>query len=414
MSTSASITFRSESEADYAADGRGSFEKIARQNRRPQYRRTGTAPGSVNGMHRRRQTRWTWGHGRGARLENLRSLARVIIAATATMLATSATAAPISLDFVEVGSPGNAANTNGRGAVNYVFQIQDSEVTNAQYVAFLNSVDPNGTNPNGVFNASMSSSFRGGILNSGSTPGAIYSAKNGMGQRPVNFVSWYDAARFVNWVQTGGVNTETGTYDLASATPTVRLPGAQFWLPSEDEWYKAAFYNPSTTSYNDYATGSNVNPSAPALTVGTLAGTGPLQGTILNPSPTTVVYANQGVVVGTVAEVKSAGSSSSFGAFDMNGNVFEFTDTAVNGSQVLMYGGGYGQALSVMGALSPTNNLPVSISTYENQGVGFRIAAVPEPSTIAMVITGAIVCGGLQVRRRVTRRLANSRAAIAA
>jgi sulfatase modifying factor 1 len=410
MSTSASITFRSESEANYAAEDRGSFEKIARQNRRPQYRRSGTAPGSVNGMHRRRQTRWTWGHGRGARLENLRAIARCIVAATATMLATSAVAAPISIDFVNVGNAGNASNTNGRGAVAYDFKIQDSEVTNAQYVAFLNSVDPNGTNPNGVFNTNMGTNARGGIVNTGTTPGSIYSAKVGFEQRPVNFVSWNDAARFVNWIQTGGTSTETGTYDLAGATPTDRLPGARFWLPSQDEWYKAAYYNPATTSYNLYATGTNVNPSAPDLTVGNLTGLLSPNGAILNPSPTTVNYANSGLAAGTVANVKSAGSSSSFGAFDMNGNVWEFTDTASNGTQVLMYGGGYGQALSVMGALSTTNNLPVSISTYENQGAGFRIAAVPEPSTIAMVITGAIVCGGLRVRRRV----ANSRAAIAA
>lgn len=412
MNISGSTTYRPEMDADTRADG-ATFEKLARRNRRPQYRRSGTAPGSVNGIHRRRQNRWTWGHGRGARLENIVAFARCVMAAVVTAtIASTALATPIALDFVTVGSPGNAPNTNGRGAVGYEYMIQDAEVTNAQYVAFLNAVDPNGTNPNGIYNPLMGSNFRGGITNTGTTPGSIYATKNGMQSRPVNFVSWNDAARFVNWIQTNGTSTEIGSYDLASATPSARLPGAVHVLPSVDEWYKAAYYNPVTSSYNTYATGTNVNPSAPDLTVGTLAGTGPLQGAILNPSPTTVVYANNGLPSGTVAEVKSAGSSSSFGAFDMNGNVWEFTDTSANGTTVPMYGGGYGQALSVLGALSPTNNVIINMTTYENQGAGFRIAAVPEPSTIAMVVAGAIVCGGLRVHRRMTRRASDRRAAV--
>jgi sulfatase modifying factor 1 len=397
------VSFRSECDNEYAVDSRGSFQKINKQNRRPQYRRSNTPPGSVNGIHRRRSSRWTWGHGRASQSQNLRAFAGCI-AAMVALCASAANAEVLlvggtNVNFVTVEAAGNAANTNGRGAVGYDFNIQEMEVTNAQYVTFLNSVDPTGSNTLGLYNSSMTSSFRGGILNSGSTNGARYLSKNEFANRPVNFVSWNDAARFVNWVATSGTSTETGAYQMSSSTPNTRLAGAKFWLPSQDEWYKAAFYNPTSSSYNLYATGSSVNGSSPALTVGTLSGSSSV---ITNPSATTVVYANNGVAIGLTAAVGTSGGKSSFGAFDMNGNVWELTDTSGSAGQVLMYGGGYGQALSVLSATSVANNLSVSRSTYENQGVGFRIAAVavPEPSTLVMLAGGASLFAVMWGKRR--------------
>ena len=81
-----------------------------------------------------------------------------------------------------------------------------------------------------------------------------YTAKPNMGDKPVNFVSWYDAIRFANWLNNGqgDGDTETGAYTLLGGTPTpsngssiTRNPGATWFLPSEDEWYKAAYYQPA-------------------------------------------------------------------------------------------------------------------------------------------------------------------------
>jgi len=398
------VSFRSECDIDYAVESRGSFEKISKQNHRPSYRRS-SSPGSVNGIHRRRGSRWTWGHGRGARMQNVRAFARCVVMAVAGLCAAAAQAGTIAIDMVYVGNPSNSADTNGRGSVGQDFKIGKYEVTNSQYVAFLNAVDPTGSNTLGLYNSAMNTSIRGGITATGTVTGSTYATKSGFASRPVNFVSWMDAARFVNWVQTG-TTTETGAYDVAGSTPTARLSTAKYFLPTQDEWYKAAYYNPSLTSYNLYATGTSVNPTSPALTIATLSGTNPAtNATVTNPSATTVVYANNGVAVGNTANVGSAGSKSSYDAFDMNGNVFEFTQTAGSSAgQVWMYGGGYGQSLAAMARTNSGNRVSVDYTTYENQGAGFRIAAVPEPSTLVMLAGGASVFAVMCGRRRKSRR----------
>ena len=71
----------------------------------------------------------------------------------------------------------------------------------------------------------------------------------------LNQVSWFSAVRFANWVNNGqgGADTETGAYTLLGGTPILsndrfisRQPDAKVFLPTEDEWYKAAYYDPGT------------------------------------------------------------------------------------------------------------------------------------------------------------------------
>ena len=163
--------------------------------------------------------------------------------------------AQVTLDWVTVGDPGNTADTTTYGAVADAFQIMKYEWTNSQYVDFLNTVDASGTNPNSVYNASMDSSVRGGIsFTFGSASGSKYAAKSNMGDKPVNFVTWFDAARVSNWLfngSTGTSSTETGAYTLNNATsgnaPAVNS-GATFYVPTEDQWYKAAYYKGGNTN----------------------------------------------------------------------------------------------------------------------------------------------------------------------
>jgi len=128
-----------------------------------------------------------------------RRLLAIHIAAALCLLAAPAFAEPI--QWVTVGDPGNTADTApaGYGAVATSFQIMKYEFTNQQYTDFLNTVDANGTNPNFVYNTSMGNDARSGIsFTSGAASGSKYAAMTNWGDKPVNYVSWFDAARVSN------------------------------------------------------------------------------------------------------------------------------------------------------------------------------------------------------------------------
>jgi formylglycine-generating enzyme required for sulfatase activity len=88
--------------------------------------------------------------------------------------------------------------------------------------------------------------------------------------KPVNFVSWFDAARFANWMQNGqgSGDTETGAYTLVEGQTTGAAParnaGAEYYVPTENQWYKAAFYKGGGTNagYWNFATGRDSAPVA--------------------------------------------------------------------------------------------------------------------------------------------------------
>ena len=112
-------------------------------------------------------------------------------------------AAAVTISWVTVGDPGNTADTTGdpnpAGAVAESFRIMTYEWTNTQYVDFLNAVDPDGLNPQGIYNVNMGSDARGGIsYTGGNAAGSKYAARTNMGDKPVNYVSWFDAARVSN------------------------------------------------------------------------------------------------------------------------------------------------------------------------------------------------------------------------
>jgi sulfatase modifying factor 1 len=318
--------------------------------------------------------------------------------------------AQVTLDMVTVGDPGNTADTTTYGAVADSFQIMKFEFTNQQYTDFLNSVDPNGTNPNSVYNASMGSNARGGIsFTSGNAPGSKYAFRTNMGDKPVNYVSWFDAARVSNWLMNGGTtssSTETGAYTLVggqtSGTAPAVNPGATFYIPTEDQWYKAAYYKGGNTNagYWDYATQSDTAPTA--VTAG-LTGIGS--------SGSTGNFANYNSVAswngqtGNVTTVGTNGGASAYGAFDMSGNVWEWNDlTGASASARGLRGGYWSFDASRLSSSGRFTDAP----SYERNFVGFRLAspvAVPEPSTWVMGLAG-IACGGWQALRRRKRAAA--------
>ncbi len=189
----------------------------------------------------------------------------MLIAAGLLSSAGTVQAALITIDWVTVGDPGNAADTTGYGAVADSFQIMKFEFQNSQYAAFLNAVAA--TDPYSLYSGAMGSNARGGITRSGSSGSYTYAVKANMGDKPVNYVSWFDAARVANWLQNGqgSGDTETGAYTLNGATTGNAVavnPGALYFLPTEDQWYKAAYYKGGGTNagYWDYATQSDTAP----------------------------------------------------------------------------------------------------------------------------------------------------------
>ncbi len=253
------------------------------------------------------------------------------------------------------------------------------------------------SNPNGLYNANMGSHPLGGITQSGSSGSFTYEAKTDMGDKPVNYVSIGDAMRFTNWINNGqgAATTESGAYDMTQSLSTVDHNGsANVWLPTENEWYKAAYYQPAaaggdTDSYWLYATQSN---SAPTIA------TVDANGNITNDGANVANYIKGAIwngQTGNVTTVGSAGATSDsyYGAYDLGGNVWEWNE-AISGSDRGVRGGSW---------IAPGNTLPASFRvtpppTFEDAALGFRLAsAVPEPSRLMLTLAGMCV---LLLRRR--------------
>jgi sulfatase modifying factor 1 len=321
------------------------------------------------------------------------------VAALLGSLAVSAHA--VTIDWVTVVNPGNAADTApaGYGAVADSFRIMKFEFTNQQYTDFLNSVAA--TDTYSLYNASMGSDARGGITRSGASGSYTYATKTNMGDKPVNYVSWFDAARVSNWLMNGGTSsssTETGAYTLSGSTsgnaPAVN-PGATFYVPTENQWYKAAYYKGGSTNagYWDYATQSNTAPTA--VTSGTTGiGSAGSTGNFVNYNR----GADWNSQDGNVTTVGTNGGPSAYGAFDMSGNLTEWNDlTGSAGSSRGLRSGNWGTASGLPSSSRSSTDPSNQIFT-----LGFRLASpvpVPEPSTWVMGLAG-IACGGYSMFRR--------------
>jgi sulfatase modifying factor 1 len=323
----------------------------------------------------------------------------------------------IEIDWVWVEDPGNApdpATGNQYGTVAEAFRIMTFEWTNAQYVAFLNAIDPEGSNPNSVYHPNMSVNARGGIvLDVGAAAGSKYSFKPNMGNKPVNYVSWFDAARVANWLHNGAETygftnaladapQNSGAYPLGTATSgtaPAKSEGARYWVPSENEWYKAAFYNPTLNGgvggYTLYGNGFIAAPAAVTANA-TGEGNGGSAGNFAN-------YANGGGwnnQTGNVTTVGTNGASSYYGAFDMSGNVWEWTDLDGNANAFRGLRGGSWSTAFVSNLSSSGHGLESSSST--SNSIGFRLVRpVPEPATLGLAAGGAICsCGWWVFKRR--------------
>ena len=160
-----------------------------------------------------------------------------------------------SLELVVVSAPGNPPDVNDRGAVAYPYQIGRYEVTTGQWVEFLNA-KAKSDRDGGLWNNDMDTVLSGpgircDIRREGEPGGFVHTVAGERANRPVTHVSFLDACRFCNWLHNGqgDGDTETGAYTLAGYNGTdgrriCRNPDARYFVPSDDEWYKAAYYDP--------------------------------------------------------------------------------------------------------------------------------------------------------------------------
>ena len=298
----------------------------------------------------------------------------------------------VTIDTVTVGDAGNAANTNGLGAVADVFAMGKYEVTIGQYTSFLNSVASVTSDSYVVnlWNTNMATDFNvAGISRTGGGSGISPYSYSGIGSsnRPIAYVSWFSAARFANWMNNGGTNgasTETGAYSLNGATNGVILknPGATWFIPSGDQWYKAAFYKGGGTNagYWDYPTQSDTTP-------GNVVGGASNQANFTNAlgqysvTQSTNYSPSQNYLTDVGAFSSSAGF---YGTFDQGGNVMEWNDAVVDTNQRGVRGGAYDYGSD---HLQSDFTGGVSLNPVaEFDDVGFRVAVVPEPSTYALIL----------------------------
>jgi formylglycine-generating enzyme required for sulfatase activity len=285
------------------------------------------------------------------------------------------------IDFTTIGNTGNAADDTGYGSVGDTYRIGTYEVSQGMI---------------NIYNA-----LSGG-------PSITYTSLASYGgngpDKPAGGVTWNEAARFVNWLNTsngysaaykfttGGFNDNialwtNGDSGYDPANP-FRNSNAYYFLPSEDEWYKAAYYDPNKSGgagYWDYATGSDSVPTA--VSSGTTSGTA-----VFGQAPAT-----------GPAIITNAGGLSPYGTMAQNGNVGEWHEsgyTAPNDSADefrVARGASWTSNISGASLLATNRGNPSTAPTAEFINVGFRVASVPEPSACLLTLLGAL---GVVLRRR--------------
>jgi len=278
----------------------------------------------------------------------------------------------VSIPFVTVTNAGNATNTDGKGAVAYPFRVGKYEINHHQYAGFLNAVA--GDDPNGLYSTNMAATVHGGIERTGSPGEYSYTVKPGMGHRPVGWVDFRDAVRFCNWLHHGqpvgaqdGTTTEDGAYTLTpealAANTVTRNPGARFWLPSDDEWYKAAYHQPfevggDQDEFWHYPTRSNDVPFA-------------------EPPPGGANSINACCETGRMATDVGAysGAPSFYGTFDQGGNLQEWTEEVIFVTARRLRGGSWNYNEFYSGA----SDFEFDTIDYDEAAIGFRVAGAVDP-----------------------------------
>ncbi len=289
------------------------------------------------------------------------------------------------IPFVTVGNPGNDAHAShlsvprDSGSVANVYRIGTYEVSE-DMIHKANSATHGLPNP---LNITLDS--RGP-------------------DKPATSVSWFEAARFVNWLNTSLGFSPAYKFVHSSQAPffeefalwdstdigfdpnnKYRNTLAHYFLPSIDEWYKAAYFDASSGAYFPYPNGKHTPPTN--VTSGT--------------NFDTAVYD-----LSTIAEpsdIIMAGGPSIYGTVGQGGNVYEWQETELNGvnddplARRRSRGGNWNSPHIALTTTIANTQLPF----VEHPTIGFRVASVPEPRLVPylmLVLLGTCI-RQLQVMR---------------
>jgi formylglycine-generating enzyme required for sulfatase activity len=278
----------------------------------------------------------------------------------------------MTLPFVAVTNAGNPADFTGKGAVSYPYRIGRYEVNNQQYVAFLNAVAAE--DPNGLYDTNMTHDIHGGILRTGRPGEYQYAVKAGHEHRPAVWVAFANALRFCNWLHHGqpagaqdAMTTEDGAYTLTPegivANTITRNAGARYWIPNDDEWYKAAYHQPADaggdpSGYWRFPTRSNEPPFSeepPGWS---------------NSANACCGNSRRSTDVGSYVDAFSF-----YGTFDQAGNVEEWTETVIFTTNRRLRGGSW----SYNEYYSSSTDFEFDTPDYAADGIGFRVAGALDP-----------------------------------
>ena len=273
------------------------------------------------------------------------------------------------IDFVQIGNPGNAADTTGFGSVGYVFNVGKYEISR-EIIEKAN---------------------RQGGLSISLRDMSMFTPDSNNPKRPASGIDWYEAARFVNWLniiaeKQQAYNTDSNgnfinwSTSESSSSNQFRHKNAYYFLPNEDEWYKAAYYNSNQNAYYRYPTSSNNQPAW------------------VSSGESGAVYHVSGP-----ADINSAGALSPYGTMAQGGNLSEWMETAfdLTGNQInenRAYRGGSFISIEVPSQTGLESESRGSLDpVVHSEYLGFRIAMVPEPSALSLLAVGL---GGLAMIRR--------------
>lgn len=282
----------------------------------------------------------------------------VVCVLAVTNFTSAETIRGIDIDFVTIGNAGNAADTqimdndltSGYGSVVYNYRIGKYEITNAQWKAF--------TDVTGAPTGTPSDAYDQSTFSTGT-------------QQPTSGISWYEAAQFCNYLTSG--DKSLGAYQFGTdGSITVDRSSAVsayvmvYVIPTENEWYKAAYFKHDGSGYSLFANGTDTLPTA-----------GIDSKYLEDP------------IIGSPWNIDS-GTQEQNGTFNMMGNVWEWNETLIDSYRGVR-GGSYASSTGINGLYSSNRSADIPSNEGSIGDMGFRIAEIPEPATLILLTLGGMV-----------------------